>query len=143
MMEKTVVRQLFRNKEKYADQEVSINGWIRTNRAQKSFGFLNMNDGSFFENIQVVYSQDNLENFKEIQKYGVGSAVSVVGTLVLTGKDSQPIEIQATNVALVGDCPENFPIQPKRHTREFLRDVAHLRPRTRKTAEKRLVRGRK
>jgi len=129
-MEKTVVRKLFRNKEKYVDQEVTINGWIRTNRAQKSFGFLNMNDGSFFENIQVVYSEENLNNFKEIQKYSVGSAVSVVGKLVLTGKDAQPIEIQATNIELVGDCPENFPIQPKRHTREFLRDVAHLRPRT-------------
>ena len=129
-MDKTVVRQLFRNKEKYADQEIAINGWIRTNRAQKSFGFLNMNDGSFFENIQVVYSEENLENFKEIQKYGVGSAVSVVGILVLTGKETQPIEIQATRVDLVGECPENFPIQPKRHTREFLRDVAHLRPRT-------------
>jgi len=130
VMEKTVVRQLFRNKEKYVDQEVSINGWIRTNRAQKSFGFLNMNDGSFFENIQVVYSDENLKNFKEIQKYSVGSAVAVVGKLVLTGKDAQPIEIQATNVELVGECPENFPIQPKRHTREFLREVAHLRPRT-------------
>lgn len=129
-MEKTVVRQLFRNKEKYANQEIEINGWIRTNRAQKSFGFLNMNDGSFFNNIQVVYSEENLENFKEIQKYGVGSAVAITGQLVLTGKDAQPIEIQATSVELVGNCPENFPIQPKRHTREFLRDVAHLRPRT-------------
>ena len=137
-MEKTVVRQLktiavrqlFRNKEKYAEQEVAINGWIRTNRAQKSFGYLNMNDGSFFENIQVVYSEENLTNFKEIQKYSVGAAVMVTGKLVLTGKDAQPIEIQATHVELVGDCPENFPIQPKRHTREFLRDVAHLRPRT-------------
>ena len=129
-MEKTVVRGLFRNRKKYADQEVAINGWIRTNRAQKSFGFLNINDGSFFENIQVVYSEENLSNFKEIQKYSVGAAVSVAGKLILTGKDAQPIEIQATNVELVGDCPENFPIQPKRHTREFLRDVAHLRPRT-------------
>ena len=129
-MDKTVVRGLFRNKEKYADQEVAIKGWVRTNRAQKSFGFLNMNDGSFFENIQVVYSEESLKNFKDIQKYSVGSAVSVIGKLVLTGKASQPIEIQATSVELVGDCPENFPIQPKRHTREFLRDVAHLRPRT-------------
>jgi len=128
-MEKTVVRQLFRNKEKYENQVVSINGWVRTNRAQKSFGFLNMNDGSFFENIQVVYS-DTLANFKDIQKFGVGSAVSIVGTLVLTGKEAQPIEIQATDVLLVGDSPENFPIQPKRHSREFLREVAHLRPRT-------------
>ena len=129
-MEKTVVRKLFRNKEKYVDQEVAINGWIRTNRAQKSFGFLTINDGSFFENIQVVYSEENLDNFKEIQKYGVGAATSITGKLILTGKDAQPIEIQATSVELVGDCPENFPIQPKRHTREFLRDVAHLRPRT-------------
>ena len=128
-MEKTVVRQLFRNKEKYENQEITINGWIRTNRAQKSFGFLNMNDGSFFENIQIVYGE-NLENFKDIQKFGVGSAVSVVGTLVLTGKEAQPIEIQAKTVELVGDSPENYPIQPKRHSREFLRDVAHLRPRT-------------
>ena len=129
-MERTVVRKLFRNKEKYVDREVAINGWIRTNRAQKSFGFLNINDGSFFENIQVVYSEESLDNFKEIQKYSVGAAISITGKLVLTGKEAQPIEIQATSVRLVGDCPENFPIQPKRHTREFLRDVAHLRPRT-------------
>ena len=128
-MDKTVVRGLFRNKEKYAEQEVAINGWIRTNRAQKSYGFLNVNDGSFFENIQVVYSED-LKNFKEIGKYRVGAAISVTGILVLTGKDKQPIEIQAASVELVSDCPENFPIQPKRHTREFLREVAHLRPRT-------------
>ena len=129
-MERTVVRKLFRNKEKYVDQEVAINGWVRTNRAQKSFGFINMNDGSFFENIQVVYSEDSLSNFKEIQKFSVGSAIAVTGKLILTGKDAQPIEIQATSARLVGDCPENFPIQPKRHTREFLREVAHLRPRT-------------
>ena len=129
-MGKTVARQLFRNKEKYVDQEVTISGWIRTNRAQKAFGFLNMNDGSFFSNIQIVYSEEHLENFKEIQKFSVGSAVTVTGKLVLTGKDAQPIEIAATNVELIGDCPENFPIQPKRHSREFLRDVAHLRPRT-------------
>lgn len=129
-MEKTVVRQLFRNKEKYVDQEVTINGWIRNNRAQKSFGFLMVNDGSFFETLQVVYSEENIVNFKEVQKFGVGAAVTVTGKLVLTGKDAQPIEIQATSAEIIGDCPENYPIQPKRHTREFLRDVAHLRPRT-------------
>jgi len=125
-----VIRQLFRSKEKYADQEVAINGWIRNNRAQKSFGFLMVNDGSFFETLQVVYSEENSENFKDIQKFGVGAAVRVTGKAVLTGKDAQPIEIQATSVEIIGDCPENYPIQPKRHTREFLRDVAHLRPRT-------------
>ena len=129
-MEKTVVRQLYRNKEKYVGSVVTINAWVRTNRAQKSFGFLNLNDGTFFENIQAVYSEENLHNFKEIQKYSVGSAIRVTGTLVSTGKDSQPIEIQATDVELLGDCPEHFPIQPKRHSREFLREVAHLRPRT-------------
>ncbi|MCL1989595.1 MAG: asparagine--tRNA ligase [Defluviitaleaceae bacterium] len=129
-MDKTVVRELFRNKEKYVDQEVAINGWIRTNRAQKSFGFLNVNDGTFFENIQIVYAEAQLANFKDVQKYGVGAAVSAVGRLVATGKAAQPIEIQATHLELIGACPENFPIQPKRHTREFLRDVAHLRPRT-------------
>jgi len=127
---KTVIRQLFRNKEKYIDQEVTINGWIRNNRAQKSFGFLMLNDGSFFETLQVVYSEENLANFKEVQKFSVGAAVAVTGKLILTGKDAQPIEIQATSAEILGDCPENYPIQPKRHTREFLRDVAHLRPRT-------------
>jgi len=130
-MDKTVVvRQLFRNKEKYANQEVTINGWIRNNRAQKSFGFLMVNDGSFFETLQVVYSEEHLDNFKEIQKFGVGAAVAVTGKVVLTDKESQPIEIQATSAEIIGECPENYPIQPKRHTREFLRDVAHLRPRT-------------
>ena len=129
-MEKTVVRQLFRNKEKYIDQEVTIRGWIRNNRAQKSFGFLMVNDGSFFETLQVVYSEENIANFKNVQKFGVGAAVTVTGKLVLTGKDAQPIEIQATHAEVIGECPENFPIQPKRHTREFLREVAHLRPRT-------------
>ncbi|MCL2559726.1 MAG: asparagine--tRNA ligase [Turicibacter sp.] len=129
-MEKTVVRQLFRNKETYIDQEVTINGWIRNNRAQKSFGFLMVNDGSFFETLQVVYSEEALSNFKEVQKFGVGAAVVVTGKVVATGKDAQPIEIQATHAEVVGDCPEDYPIQPKRHTREFLRDVAHLRPRT-------------
>lgn len=129
-MEKTVVRQLFRNKEKYVDQVVTIKGWIRNNRAQKSFGFLMINDGSFFETLQVVYSEENMPNFKEVQKFGVGAAVTVTGKLVLTGKDAQPIEIQATSAKIIGECPENYPIQPKRHTREFLRDVAHLRPRT-------------
>ena len=129
-VETVVVRQLFRNKEKYANQEVTINGWIRNNRAQKSFGFLMVNDGSFFETLQVVYSEENMENFKEVQKFGVGAAVCVTGKVVLTGKEAQPIEIQATSAEVIGECPENYPIQPKRHTREFLREVAHLRPRT-------------
>ena len=126
---KTKIKQLFRQKEQYGDQIVTIMGWVRTNRAQAQFGFLNVNDGSFFENLQVVY--DNvLENFEEISKFRVGVSVKIVGKVVLTPNMKQPLELHANSVEMLGDCPENYPIQPKRHTREFLREVAHLRPRT-------------
>ena len=126
---KTKIKQLFRQKEQYGDQIVTIRGWVRTNRAQAQFGFLNVNDGSFFENLQVVY--DNvLDNFEEISKFRVGVSVKIVGKVVLTPNMKQPLELHANSVEMLGDCPENYPIQPKRHTREFLREVAHLRPRT-------------
>ena len=126
---KTKIKQLFRQKEQYGDQIVTIMGWVRTNRAQAQFGFLNVNDGSFFENLQVVY--DNvLENFEEISKFRVGVSVKIIGKVVLTPNMKQPLELHANSVEMLGDCPENYPIQPKRHTREFLREVAHLRPRT-------------
>ena len=126
---KTKIKQLFRQKEQYGDKEVTVMGWVRTNRAQAQFGFLNVNDGSFFENLQVVY--DNvLENFEEISKFRVGVSVKIVGKVVLTPGMKQPLELHASSVEMLGDCPENYPIQPKRHTREFLREVAHLRPRT-------------
>ena len=126
---KTKIKQLFRQKEQYGDQIVTIMGWVRTNRAQAQFGFLNVNDGSFFENLQVVY--DNvLDNFEEISKFRVGVSVKIVGKVVLTPGMKQPLELHASSVEMLGDCPENYPIQPKRHTREFLREVAHLRPRT-------------
>ena len=126
---KTKIKQLFRQKEQYGAQIVTIMGWVRTNRAQAQFGFLNVNDGSFFENLQVVY--DNvLDNFEEISKFRVGVSVKIVGKVVLTPNMKQPLELHANSVEMLGDCPENYPIQPKRHTREFLREVAHLRPRT-------------
>lgn len=128
-MKRIKVKQLFREKESFHDQEVLICGWVRTNRSQAQFGFLNVNDGSFFENIQVVYD-NTLTNFEEISKYRVGVSVSIQGKVVLTPEMKQPLEIHATNVTMLGDCPEKFPIQPKRHTREFLREVAHLRART-------------
>ncbi|MCF7925850.1 MAG: asparagine--tRNA ligase [Candidatus Izimaplasma sp.] len=124
------VRKLFKNYETLANKEVEINAWVRNNRAQKEFGFLNVNDGTFFVTIQVVYEKTLLENFKDLQKYRVGSAISVKGTLVLTPNRKQPFEIKATQIDLVGDSLEDYPIQPKRHTREFLRENAHLRPRT-------------
>ncbi len=126
---RTRIKQLFRQTKDFEEKEVLINGWVRTNRAQAQFGFLNINDGSFFENVQVVYD-NNLNNFLEISKFRVGVSVEIKGKVVLTPNMKQPFEIQATSVTMLGDCPENYPIQPKRHTREFLRSVAHLRPRT-------------
>ncbi len=126
---RTRVKQLFRSKEAYQKKEVTIMGWVRTNRAQAQFGFLNVNDGTFFENLQVVYDQQ-LANFDEISKFRVGVSVSITGTVILTPSMKQPLELHATYITLLGDCPETYPIQPKRHTREFLREVAHLRPRT-------------
>ena len=126
---RTKLRELFGKTNEYASKEVTVCGWVRTNRAQSQFGFLNVNDGSFFENLQVVYEQ-NLPNFDDISKIGVGASVKVVGTVVLTPENKQPFEVKAASVELLGDCPEDYPIQPKRHTREYLRTVAHLRPRT-------------
>ncbi|MDE7384722.1 MAG: asparagine--tRNA ligase [Anaeroplasmataceae bacterium] len=126
---RTKVKQLFRKSQELQNQEVTIMGWVRTNRAQAQFGFLNINDGTYFDNLQVVYDE-KLNNFEEISKYRVGMSVKVLGKVVLTPEMKQPLEIHATSVEMLGDCPETYPIQPKRHTREFLRDVAHLRPRT-------------
>ena len=126
---KTKIKQLFRNSVEYENKEVIIKAWVRTNRAQAQFGFLNINDGSFFDNLQVVYDAV-LPNFEEISKFRVGVSVCVKGIVILTPNMKQPLEIHASEVIMLGDCPENYPIQPKRHTREFLREVAHLRPRT-------------
>ena len=126
---RTKIKQLFRQTSDYKDSIVEIDGWVRTNRAQAQFGFLNVNDGSYFENVQVVYD-NSLTNFSDISKFRVGVSVKILGKLILTPENKQPFEIHATEVIMLGDCPENYPIQPKRHTREFLRSVAHLRPRT-------------
>ncbi|MDE6408023.1 MAG: asparagine--tRNA ligase [Anaeroplasmataceae bacterium] len=126
---RTKVKQLFSKSQELQGKEVTIMGWVRTNRAQAQFGFLNINDGTYFDNLQIVYD-DKLSNFEDISKYRVGMSVKVVGKVVLTPEMKQPLEIHASIVEMLGDCPETYPIQPKRHTREFLRDVAHLRPRT-------------
>ena len=121
-----------RIKEIYAsrkEEQVTICAWVKTNRAQAQFGFLNVNDGSVLTNLQVIYDT-KLANFEEISKFRVGVSVLIEGRVVLTPEMKQPLEVHATKVELLGDCPEDYPIQPKRHTREFLREVAHLRPRT-------------
>mgnify|MGYP000085167868 CR=1 FL=1 len=129
-MEKVVVRQLMRDIERYADKEIEINGWIRSNRDQKSFGFIVLNDGTHFNSVQVVYEKEFLPNFAETARLRTGAAIKVKGVLVRTPEAKQPFEVKAREVILLGDSPEDYPIQPKRHTREFLREVAHLRPRT-------------
>ena len=124
------IKQLFDESQKLADQSVAIKGWIRNNRGQKEFGFIDLNDGSCFETLQIVYDSEGLDDFKEVSKYRAGSAIEVVGKVILTPESKQPFEIKAEKVELIGDSPEDYPIQPKRHSREFLRDNAHLRVRT-------------
>lgn len=126
----TDIKQLFSKPEEYADREVSIVGWIRQIRDQKKFCFIQVNDGSYFTSVQVVAEADFLENYKEISALGVGSAIRVKGQFVLTPEARQPFEIKARSISVEGSCPPDYPLQPKRHTPEFLRTIAHLRPRT-------------
>jgi asparaginyl-tRNA synthetase len=126
----TTVKQIYRETDKQLGQAIELYGWVRNHRAQKEFGFINFHDGTFFETLQVVYEEQKIDNFKEVQKLRVGSAILVKGELVLTPDAKQPFEVKASHIELLGDSPEDYPIQPKRHTREFLREVAHLRART-------------
>jgi asparaginyl-tRNA synthetase len=126
----TTVKKIYRETEQLLNKELTLLGWVRNNRAQKEFGFISFHDGTFFDAIQVVYEELKLSNFKDIQKVRVGSSVMVKGELILTPDAKQPFEIKANYIELLGDSDEDYPIQPKRHTREFLREVAHLRMRT-------------
>jgi asparaginyl-tRNA synthetase len=126
---KLSVKDIFRNSEDYLGKKVRLEGWIRTSRSSKAFGFIELNDGSFFKNIQIVYD-DTLTNFKEIEKLAIYSAIIVEGTLVQTPGAKQPFEIKAEGIALEGESTSDYPIQKKRHTLEYLRTIAHLRPRT-------------
>ena len=124
-----LVRSLYRNQEEYLTKEVIISGWIRTLRASNAFGFIEINDGSFFKNVQVVFD-NNLENFKEVSKLPISSSIKIVGTLVATPDAKQPFEIQAKEVVIEGMSSSDYPLQKKRHTFEYLRSIAHLRPRS-------------
>ena len=123
------VREIFRNKEQYLDKEIEIGGWVRSIRDSKTFGFIVLNDGTFFEPIQVVYN-DNMSNFAEVSKLNVGAALIVKGTLVATPQAKQPFEIQAKEVFIEGQSTPDYPLQKKRHTLEYLRTITHLRART-------------
>ena len=129
-MEKTVnLVDLFGESDKYIDKNIIVNGWIRTNRDSKSFGFIVLSDGTTFNNLQIVYD-DKLSNFNEISKLNVGCAITVSGTIISTPEAKQKFEMHADEIILNGPCDETYPIQPKKHTMEFLRTINHLRPRT-------------
>ena len=128
-MELTTIRELYRDREAWLDREITVGGWVRSVRDSKSFGFLVLHDGSFFEPLQVVY-HDTMDNFAQISKLNVGAAVIVRGTLVATPQAKQPFEIQAAEVTLEGASAPDYPLQKKRHTLEYLRTMTHLRPRT-------------
>lgn len=120
----------FRNDYDIDQYEVKLKGWVRTNRNNGSIGFIELNDGSFFLNLQIVYARDKVENFDMIAKIATGSAIEVEGLLIETPNSKQPFEVQLENVILLGDVDPSYPLQKKRHSFEFLREIAHLRPRT-------------
>ena len=128
-MKRVLIYDLFKNYLELKDQEVLIRGWVRTNRDQKTFGFLMVNDGTFFDSLQVVYEEGTI-GLEEARKFRAGTSVEVKGKIILTPDLAQPFEIHATEIVMLGDCPIEYPIQPKRHTREFLREHANLRVRT-------------
>ena len=128
-MELTTIRELFKDRESYLGKKVTIGGWVRSLRDSKTFGFIVVNDGSYFEPLQIVY-HDEMENFAEVSKLNVGAAIIVKGTLVATPQAKQPFEIQADEVQIEGASASDYPLQKKRHTFEYLRTISHLRPRT-------------
>ena len=128
-MELINIRDLFRDKEKYLGNKVTVGGWVRSVRDSKTFGFIVVNDGTFFEPLQVVY-HDNMENFAKISKLNVGAAIIVTGTLIATPDAKQPFEIQADSIDVEGESTPDYPLQKKRHSMEYLRTITHLRPRT-------------
>ncbi|MCI9004003.1 MAG: asparagine--tRNA ligase [Lachnospiraceae bacterium] len=128
-MELTNIKDLYRRKEEYLEQEVTVGGWVRSIRNSKNFGFIVVNDGTFFEPLQVVY-HDGLANFSEVEKLNVGAAILARGKLVPTPQAKQPFEIQAEEIMVEGQSTPDYPLQKKRHTFEYLRTISHLRPRT-------------
>lgn len=124
------LRELHRNTSQYADKEVTIRGWVRTNRSSNKFGFVELNDGTFFKSVQVVYEAENIVNFEQISKAPIASALMVKGTLVLTPEAKQPFEIKASEIVMEADSASDYPLQKKRHSMEFMREIAHLRPRS-------------
>jgi len=129
-MKRTTVREIYADKEAFGGKKVTVAGWARSIRSSNAFGFIELNDGSYFSNIQIVFESDKLENYTEIAKQNVGAALVIEGTLELTPEAKQPFEVKAEKISVEGASTPDFPIQKKRHTLEFLRTIPHLRPRT-------------
>ena len=129
-MERIKIAQIFADQEQFGGKEVLVSGWARTIRDMKTFGFVELNDGSCFKNLQIVLDAGALDNYREIAGQNVGAALSVTGTVVLTPEAKQPLEVKAASVAVEGPSAPEYPLQKKRHSVEYLRTIAHLRPRT-------------
>ena len=129
-MERIKIAQIFADQERFGGKEVLVSGWARTIRDMKTFGFVELNDGSCFKNLQIVLDANALDNYREIAGQNVGAALSVTGTVVLTPEAKQPLEVKAASVAVEGPSAPEYPLQKKRHSVEYLRTIAHLRPRT-------------
>ena len=128
-MENVLVKELYRNTNEFSNKSVTLQGWVRTVRDSKTFGFIELNDGSFFKNVQIVFN-NTLNNFSDICKLTISSAISVTGKLVITENAKQPFEIQAESIDILSNSDSSYPLQKKRHSFEYLRTIAHLRPRT-------------
>ena len=129
-MKSTAIAQLYRQPEEYAGRTIRVCGWIRTSRFSSNLGFIELNDGTFFKNLQLVVEREKTADYEAIGKYGVGSALIVEGELMLTPQAKQPFELHVQSVELEGASPADYPLQKKRHSLEYLRTIAHLRPRT-------------
>ena len=129
-MERTLVKAIYENPEAFSGQTVTLGGWVRSLRDSKAFGFIDLNDGSCFKSIQVVFEREKVANYDEIAHQNVGAALIVTGVLVLTPESKQPFELKAVDIAVEGMSSPDYPLQKKRHSVEFLRTIQHLRPRT-------------
>ena len=128
-MQRTEIAKIYATPNDFADKIVTVGGWVRTIRDSKALGFIDLNDGSYFKGIQIVFESNNIENFTEITKQNVGAALVVTGKLILTPNAKQPFEIQAEKIEVEGISSPEYPLQKKRHSMEYLRTIAHLRPR--------------
>ena len=129
-MKRVEIKALFAEPERYTAEPVTICGWVRTLRSSKALGFIELNDGSYFSNLQVVFEENKLANYDEISRQNVGAALIVTGRLLLTPEAKQPFEIHAEKITVEGASTPDYPLQKKRHSMEFLRTIQHLRPRT-------------